>query len=126
MAVLRKGSLRDHRPGFLASVTVAVLPSLSEGMSNAVLEYMAAGKAVVATDVGANRDVLGDTGVIVPPGDDAALAAAIGDLLADPGRIEELGIAARRRVEERFSRDAMRRRFEAFYRELVSVPGRRR
>jgi glycosyltransferase involved in cell wall biosynthesis len=106
-------------PAFLRGVSIAVLPSLSEGMSNAVLEYMAAGKAVVATDVGANRVVLGDTGMIVPPGDDAALADAILTLLNDPAETARFGTAARARAEERYSRAAMCRRFEAFYRGLV-------
>jgi glycosyltransferase involved in cell wall biosynthesis len=106
-------------PAFLRGVSIAVLPSLSEGMSNAVLEYMAAGKAVVATDVGANRAVLGDAGVIVPPADDAALADAILNLLNNPAEVLRLGAAARARAEERYSRAAMCRRFEAFYRGLV-------
>jgi glycosyltransferase involved in cell wall biosynthesis len=106
-------------PAFLRGISIAVLPSLSEGMSNAVLEYMAAGKAVVATDVGANQAVLGDTGIVVPPGDDAALAEAILYLLNDPAETVRLGAAARARAEERYSRAAMCRRFEAFYRGLV-------
>jgi glycosyltransferase involved in cell wall biosynthesis len=106
-------------PAFLRGVSIAVLPSLSEGMSNAVLEYMAAGKAIVATDVGANRAVLGDAGVIVPPGDDAALAEAILTLLNDPAETARLGAAARARAEDRYSRTAMCRRFEAFFRGLV-------
>jgi glycosyltransferase involved in cell wall biosynthesis len=106
-------------PTFLRGISIAVLPSLSEGMSNAILEYMAAGKAIVATDVGANRAVLGDAGVIVPPGDDAALADAILNLLNDPAETVRLGAAARARAEERYSRAAMCRRFEAFYRGLV-------
>jgi glycosyltransferase involved in cell wall biosynthesis len=113
-----RGSVADV-PGFLRSVGVAVLPSHSEGMSNALLEYMAAGRAVVATDVGANAAVLGGAGVIVPPGDEPALAAAIGGLLADPALISRLGAAARRRVEAEYSRDAMRRRFEDFYERLA-------
>jgi glycosyltransferase involved in cell wall biosynthesis len=106
-------------PAFLRGVSIAVLPSLSEGMSNAVLEYMAAGKAIVATDVGANRAVLGDTGVIVPPGDDLALADAILNLLNDPASSARLGAAARARAEDRYSRAAMCRRFDAFYRGLA-------
>jgi glycosyltransferase involved in cell wall biosynthesis len=112
------GSVADV-PGFLRGIDVAVLPSHSEGMSNAVLEYMAAGRAVVATDVGANRTVLRDAGAVVPAGDDAGLAAAIGGLLADPPRAARLGAEARRRAEAEYGRDAMRRRFEAFYERLA-------
>ena len=106
-------------PAFLRSLDVAVLPSHSEGMSNAVLEYMAAGLPVVATAVGANPTLLAGCGVLVPPGDDAALSAAIAGLLRDPARAAALGTAARHKVEAEYSRDAMRRRFEQFYRELV-------
>jgi glycosyltransferase involved in cell wall biosynthesis len=114
------GSVADV-PRFLASVNVAVLPSHSEGMSNALLEAMAAGRAVVATDVGANARVLGDAGLIVPPRDDAALAAAILRLLDEPILAAKLGQAARQRVEANFSREAMRQRFEDFYLELLAL-----
>jgi glycosyltransferase involved in cell wall biosynthesis len=107
---------------FLSTLDVAVLPSHAEGMSNAVLEYMAAARPVVATDVGANRQLLGDGefGVLVPPGDPVALSAAIGGLLADPAAMHRLGVAGRRHVQEHYSRDAMRRRFEAFYERLAA------
>nr|MCU0705281.1 glycosyltransferase [Fimbriiglobus sp.] len=78
-----RGSVTDI-PAFLRSLDVAVLPSHSEGMSNAVMEYMAAGRPVVATAVGANPKLLWDAGVLLRPGDVAALAEAIGGLLADP------------------------------------------
>src|SRR5204863_2561161 len=109
-----RGSVSDV-PNFLRSVDVAVLPSHSEGMSNALLEYMAAGRAVIATDVGANAKLLdsGKCGLLVPPKDEAALTEALGSLLANPLRAAGFGAAARRRVEQEFSRDAMTRRFEA-------------
>jgi hypothetical protein len=109
-------------PAFLGSVDVAVLPSHSEGMSNALLEYMAAGRAIVATAVGANRDLIrhGVEGLVVPPGDDGVLAGAIGEQVADPARARRMGRSARDRVEIEYSRDAMRRRFENFYRELAT------
>jgi L-malate glycosyltransferase len=116
-----RGSVSDVA-GFLRRVDVAVLPSHSEGMSNALLEYMAAGRAVVATDVGANAKLLdnGKCGLLVPPNDEAVLVDAIGALLANPLRAAGYGAAARRRVDAEFSRDAMRKRFEAYYAELVS------
>jgi glycosyltransferase involved in cell wall biosynthesis len=106
-----RGSVTDV-PGFLRSIDIAVLPSHSEGMSNAMLEYMAAGRAVVATDVGANAKLVrdGEHGLIVPAGDEAALAEAIGRLLSDPVRASQLGAAARMRVAAEYSRDAMRAR----------------
>ncbi len=113
------GSVADV-PGFLRAVDVAVLPSDSEGMSNALLEYLAAGRAVVATDVGANADLTGPAGgLIVPPGDPAALAAAITRLVADPNAGRRTAAAGQARVAARFGRPAMCRRFEAFYAHLV-------
>lgn len=116
------GSVGDV-PGFLRTLDVAVLPSHSEGMSNAVLEYMAAGRAVVATAVGANPKLVDDgvCGLVVPPGDAPALAAAIVRLLREPALARRFGEAARNRVESEYGRPAMCRRFEAFYRGLVSV-----
>ncbi len=104
-------------PSFLANVDIAVLCSHSESMSNSLLEYMAVGRAIVATDVGANaaiarpeRDAL-----IVPPGDDAALADAIRQLATEPDLAQRLGRAARARVERCYSRAAMVWRFEEFF-----------
>src|SRR5213078_3805957 len=106
-----RGAVADV-PGFLREIDLAVLPSRAEGMSNAVLEYMAAGRAVVVTDVGANHRLLvdGACGLLVPPGDPTKLAAAIGQLLNDRELAYRLGEAARRRAREQFSREAMVRR----------------
>ncbi len=108
-------------PGFLAQVDVAALCSRSEGMSNALLEYLAAGRAVVATRVGAADRLIEDGvhGLLVPPGDESALAAALGRLVEDAALRVRLGEAARRHVERHYSRQAMVRRFEDFYRRLV-------
>jgi len=117
---LLRGSVADV-PGFLSSLSIAVLPSHSEGMSNALLEYMAAGRAIVATDVGANATLIHHEvhGLIVPPRDDAALASAIMRLVSDAMLAHRLGVTARSRVEQEYSRAAMCRRFEAFYRQLA-------
>ena len=112
------GSIREV-PAFLATRSIAVLPSHSEGMSNALLEAMAAGCAIVATDVGANAKVLGGCGIVVPPRDDVALAAAILRLMDDNDLTRSLGERARQRVEAQFSREAMRLRFEEFYKSVV-------
>jgi glycosyltransferase involved in cell wall biosynthesis len=110
-------------PGFLAGVDVTVMPSRAEGMANAVLEFMAAGRPVVATRVGANPQLLegGRHGLLVDPDDPAALADAIARLIADPGLSDRLAESARRHVEERYSRAAMRLRFEDFYRRLAAA-----
>jgi glycosyltransferase involved in cell wall biosynthesis len=114
------GQLSDVA-GFLADLDVAVLSSHSEGLSNVLLEYMAAGKPIVATAVGGNVDLIpdGTHGLLVPPRDPGRLAAAVLALLDDPPRASRLGAAARRRVEERYSRAAMVRRVERFSERLV-------
>jgi glycosyltransferase involved in cell wall biosynthesis len=120
------GTARDV-PGFLGALDVAVLPSRAEGMSNALLEYMAAGRPIVATAVGATPELIadGEHGLLVPPGDAPALAGAIGRLLREPELARRLGAAARRRARERYSRAAMVQRFEDFYTSLgTSSPNR--
>jgi glycosyltransferase involved in cell wall biosynthesis len=114
------GVVRDV-PAFLGRLDVAVLCSRSEGMSNALLEYMAAGRAIVASRVGASGSLIEDGvhGLLVPPGDDAALAAAVGRLVDDAGLRARLGAAARARAERQYSRRAMVDRFERFYQQLV-------
>jgi glycosyltransferase involved in cell wall biosynthesis len=109
-------------PGFLGSLDVAVLASRAEGLPNAVLEYMAAGRPIVATTVGAVPELIEDGvhGLLVPPGDPAALATAILRLLREPGLATSLATAARQRVHERYSRAAMVHRFEAFYEGLTA------
>ncbi|HEX4610340.1 MAG TPA: glycosyltransferase [Urbifossiella sp.] len=115
-----RGSVPDAA-AFLRTIEVAVLSSHSEGMSNALLEYMAAGRAVVATAVGANSTLIDDekNGLLVPPADDAALAGAVARYLARPLMAAAFGAAARRKVEAEFSRAAMTRRFEDFFHDLV-------
>lgn len=118
------GSVADM-PSFLAGLDVAVLCSHAEGMSNALLEYMAAGRAIVCTCVGAASELIADGvhGLLVPPGDAEKLASAIERLLTDRGLAQRLGAAARQRAWERYSREAMVRRFESFYVSLVSCAG---
>jgi L-malate glycosyltransferase len=112
-------------PAFLGSLDVAVLCSRSEGMSNAILEYMAAGRPIVATLVGANSQLIENeqTGLLVPPGDPSRLAGAICRLLRDPGWAAQLGAAARRRCQENYSRERSVRRFEDFFLALASRAG---
>jgi glycosyltransferase involved in cell wall biosynthesis len=114
------GSVVDV-PDFLAGLDVAVLCSHAEGMSNALLEYMAAGRAIVATRVGAAPELIADGvhGLLVPPGDAPKLAEAITRLLEDRELAQRLGAAAQRRAHQRYSREAMVRRFEEFYLSLV-------
>lgn len=101
----------------LPAFDVFVLSSREEGIPNALLEAMAAARPCVATRVGGNAEVLehGRTGWLVPARDPAALAAALGEALADPGGAARRGAAARRAMIEERSIDAMVRRHEAFY-----------
>lgn len=107
---------------------VCVLSSRAEGFSNAILEYMAAARPVVATDVGGAREAIeeGETGFVVPPGDDAALAARIVELLREPERARSMGERGRRVVESKFSCAAQVERTLALYEELLTARARRR
>ncbi len=91
-----------------AEATIAVSPSLYEGFGFPAGEAMAAGVPLVATTGGALPEVTGPDAVLVPPGDSAALAAAIAGLLRDPGRRSEMAIRGRKRMlrEFRWSRTA--------------------
>ena len=93
----------------------------------AVLEAMAAGLAVVTTPVGAIPDAIqdGQTGLLVPPGDAAALAEALARLIADPALRRRLGLQARARFAADFSIDAYVLRLAAIYAAALQRPGRR-
>jgi glycosyltransferase involved in cell wall biosynthesis len=106
--VILTGPFSDARK-VIASSTFTVHPSHQEGFGNAILEAMAAGKAVVGTRVGGVPEVVidGETGLLVPPHNPRALADAILALLRDPGRAREMGRAGRQRVLEHFSTDKM-------------------
>jgi glycosyltransferase involved in cell wall biosynthesis len=112
---------RDDVAALLVAADVAVLSSRSEGLSLALLEAMAAGKPVVATRVGGNPEVLtdGETGRLVPPADPEALAAALLEVLDQPGQAAALGRAARSRVVERFSLRGMVTQYEQVYERLL-------
>jgi glycosyltransferase involved in cell wall biosynthesis len=114
-------------PKLLSEITISVLPSLSEGLSNALLESMAAGIPVVATRVGGNPELIedGTTGLLVPPRDPQALAGAMSLLLGNPDLAERMGAAARQRVAERFPMQLAIRTTERLYQRLLrrgSVP----
>ena len=119
--------LRSDVPALLASVAVAAMPSLNEALSNALLEAMAAGAPVVATRVGGTPEALsdGETGLLVPPADVPALAAAITRLLETPLLAKRLGRAARLVVEDRFSIDRMVMNTQLLYRELLTRHARK-
>lgn len=108
---------RQDVPACLAAMDLFVLPSLNEGMGRALIEAMAAGLPVVATRVGGVPAIVENrrTGLLAPPGDSAALAAAIDELIRRPDWAKELGAAARERIGERFGIPAMVQGVEAVY-----------
>lgn len=107
----------DDAGALLADLDVLALPSSTEGLPLVVLEAMARGRAVVATPVGGTPEVVVDgvTGLLVPPRDPDALAAALRRLLADPGLRARMGDAGHERVRTRFSADAMTTRVLEIY-----------
>jgi glycosyltransferase involved in cell wall biosynthesis len=106
----------------LAAADIFVLPSRSEGFSNAIIEAMAASLPVVATSVGGNAEAVQDgvSGFLVPPEDPDALSAAILQLLSDPSKARTMGAEGRSLVEERFTIEAMMNQTASAYRNLLS------
>jgi L-malate glycosyltransferase len=100
---------------------VCVLSSKAEGFSNAILEYMAAGRAVVATDVGGAREAIvdGQTGYLVASGDYRMMAQRIGELLKNAEQAQMLGARGREVIEEKFSCEAQLKRTEELYEKLL-------
>lgn len=101
---------------------VCVLSSKAEGFSNSILEYMAAARPVVVTDVGGAREAVteGETGYIVPPGDWEAMAARIVALLRDPAGARAIGARGRRVIEKKFTCAAQLERTIELYERLLS------
>jgi L-malate glycosyltransferase len=95
----------DDVPTLLSISEACVLTSTAEGFSNSILEYMAAAKPVVATDVGGASEAIveGETGYLVASDDDLAMAVRLTELLTDEGKAARMGAAGRRRVEAKFS-----------------------
>jgi glycosyltransferase involved in cell wall biosynthesis len=112
----------DDPRAWLPAFDVWVLPSRFEGFPLALLEALLAESAVVATDVGSVAEVVRDdeTGLLVPPEDAGALAAAMRRLLRDEALRSRLGAGGRRLVLERFTADHMARSFSALYGELLA------
>ena len=111
-------NLRQH----LAAADVFVLPSRSEGFSNAIVEAMAASLPVVATNVGGNAEAVQDgvSGFVVPSEDPAALSAAIIRLLSDPSLAKAMGAAGKNLAAERFTIESMMSRIVSAYKDLLS------
>lgn len=117
---------RSDAVEWLQTIDISVLSSVKEGLSNTLLESMAAGRPMVATDVGGNAEVLveGETGFLVPPRDPAALAAALAHLASSEELMARFGHAARKRVETMFSVSRMVSRTESLYLNLAASRAR--
>ncbi|HEY6100476.1 MAG TPA: glycosyltransferase [Anaeromyxobacter sp.] len=114
---------RLDAPAILARAAMAVSPSYAEGISNAIMEAMAARLPVVATAVGGSPELVreGVNGFLVPPGAPAALARRILDVLANAQRRRRMGEKGRRIAEREFSVEQMRASYDALYEDLTAL-----
>ena len=113
-----------HRPdveSVLAALDIFALPSKSEGLSNTLLEAMAAGVPVVATHVGGADELVqhGATGLLVPAQQPDALASALSQLIMDPEKRRHMGYLGQQRAHQEFSLERMIRSYEELYLSLA-------
>jgi glycosyltransferase involved in cell wall biosynthesis len=115
--------LSDRVSDWLHVADLFVLPSRSEGLSNALLEAMACGLPAVATAVGGTPEVIKDgmNGLLVPADDESALANALGHLVDDPDLARLLGAAAYKTILEQYSMEAMVDRYVELYESLTGL-----
>ncbi|MEU8464491.1 GT4 family glycosyltransferase PelF [Streptomyces sp. NPDC029003] len=119
-AVVFEGRVDDIKDAYAAG-NVVMLSSISEGFPFTLIEAMSCGRATVSTDVGGVREAVGEAGLVVPPRDPAAMAAAALELLADAPRRSEMGQAARLRVIEQFTLRQTIDTFRSIYLELPAL-----
>jgi glycosyltransferase involved in cell wall biosynthesis len=114
---------RSDVPRLLAASDIVLLTSISEGIPLTLIEAMAASRPVVSTRVGGVREVVadGETGLLAPAGDDAALAEQILRLANDPDRRERMGQLGRQRADSLFREKTMHERYDRIYRELINA-----
>ncbi|WP_327327388.1 GT4 family glycosyltransferase PelF [Streptomyces sp. NBC_01210] len=117
-AVTFEGRVEDIRDAYAAG-NVVMLSSISEGFPFTLIEAMSCGRATVSTDVGGVREAVGDSGLVVPPREPEAMAAAALELLRDPQRRGAMGEAARLRVIEQFTLRQTVDTFRSIYLELA-------
>ncbi len=112
---------REDIPQILSIMDIFVLPSALEGFSNVILEAMATGLPVVATNVGGIPELVVNkqTGILVPPDEPEELAKAIVDLLRDKNTSREMGKRGRERIEKYFGLEKMLGEYDALYQDLI-------
>lgn len=120
---VRFSGYREDIPQIMSCLDIVVLPSTShlEGLSRVIIEAMACGKPVIATDAGGNPEAVedGKTGILVPPGDPDELARAILELARDADQRKRMGEAGRKRAEQLFSIEMNVERIEKIYEEIL-------
>jgi glycosyltransferase involved in cell wall biosynthesis len=114
---------RHDIPAMLAALDLTVLISSSESLSNVILESMASGVPVVATAVGGTPELVtdGETGLLVPPGDEKKLVDALARLVRDPALRAEYSVQSKRFARANFHMDDICRRFEQLYMTLATL-----
>ena len=116
---------RSDIPEVMRGLDCFVLPSLAEGISNTILEAMASGLPVIATDVGGNADLVsaGATGTLVPAADPEAMAREIMRLAMAPTQASQMGASGRTVIERKFSMEAMVAAYQGTYDKLLHRTG---
>ena len=112
---------RTDVPAIISNLDVSVLSSTNEGFSNVIMESMAAGKPVVATNVGGSREMVTDgvTGYLVPPADSQSMANAVINLLQSSDKAKAMGAAGEKLVLEKFTIERMVKSYESLYKSLI-------
>lgn len=106
---------RTDVPEILQILAIFVLPSLYEGMSNAMMEAMATGLPIIATDIPENRELLGKNGVLIPPRNPSVLAEKISFILENNTFAEELKVSAKKEASIRLSLDIVIQKFVSLF-----------
>jgi glycosyltransferase involved in cell wall biosynthesis len=121
-SVIKFLGFRSDVKELLSTLDIFVLPSLFEGLPNVVLEAMACGKPVIATNVSGIPEIIDDhqTGILIPPKDSNAIAQAIYQMLQNPKKMKMMGKMSRNRVEEKFSLKQQVNAFVELYEKMLS------
>ncbi|HGY56255.1 MAG TPA: glycosyltransferase [Caldithrix abyssi] len=112
---------RSDIPQILAVSNLGVLTSASEGLSNAIIEYMGAGLPVICTKVGGNEELVEDgvNGFLIRPGDSKTLSGKIAAFIKQPSLVEKMGQESARKARQLFALDVMIKRTENYYKSLL-------